>query len=214
MLAIKRSAGVAPVVNLRIHCMQAMKYSSKGSTLALKPREDVTRIPNQGYQWTKKKDFSPPKIERYVNLPWVSKVQRSPWEVSIWGCVRVVGGGGVTLRSNQIRSKKKNTQNPQWGIWWALRSKMQISLPFLKPNSVSVLHHRKSPLQRLKDLRSAVRRGVPACSFRSCSSWTCCGWWCCARCPASVCRSAQPRSRSDSPSLRPWGTAGCTCSGS
>ena len=72
MLAIKRSAGVAPVVNLRIHCMQAMKYSSKGSTLALKPREDVTRIPNQGYQgyqWTKKKDLSPPKIERYVNLP-------------------------------------------------------------------------------------------------------------------------------------------------
>ena len=34
----------------------------KGSTLALKPRADVTRSPKQGYQWPHKKDLCPTKI--------------------------------------------------------------------------------------------------------------------------------------------------------
>ena len=37
------------------------KKVCKGSTLALKPRADVTRSPKQGYQWSHKKDLYPPK---------------------------------------------------------------------------------------------------------------------------------------------------------
>ena len=59
MLAVKRSAGVAPEVNLR-NSAQARKNASE-STLALKPRADVTRSPKQGYQWPNKKDMCPPK---------------------------------------------------------------------------------------------------------------------------------------------------------
>ena len=48
MLAIKRSAGVTPQVNLR-NSMQARKHASESSTLALKSRTDTTS-PKQGYQ--------------------------------------------------------------------------------------------------------------------------------------------------------------------
>ena len=41
--------------------MQVRKHVSKESTLALKPRADVTRNPKQGYQWPHKKDSCPPK---------------------------------------------------------------------------------------------------------------------------------------------------------
>ena len=34
------------------------------STLALKPRVDVTRIPKQGYQWPHKKVLCPPKFKK------------------------------------------------------------------------------------------------------------------------------------------------------
>ena len=60
MLAVKRSAGVAPEVNLR-NSAQARKHASE-STLALKPRADVTISPKQGYQWPHKKDMCPPKF--------------------------------------------------------------------------------------------------------------------------------------------------------
>ena len=40
ILAVKRSAGVTPEVSLRN--MQVTKYTSKESTLALKPRTEVT----------------------------------------------------------------------------------------------------------------------------------------------------------------------------
>ena len=59
MLTVKRSAGLAPEVNLR-NSMQARKHASE-FTLALKPRADVTRSPKQGYQWPHKKDMCPPK---------------------------------------------------------------------------------------------------------------------------------------------------------
>ena len=32
-------------------------------TLALKPKEDITRSPKQGYQWPHKKDLCPPKLK-------------------------------------------------------------------------------------------------------------------------------------------------------
>ena len=44
--------------------MQARKHTSKGSTLALKPRADVTRSPKQGYQWP---HTCPPKILKKTN---------------------------------------------------------------------------------------------------------------------------------------------------
>ena len=57
MLAVKRSAGVTLVVNQGIHCMQVTKHTTKGCTLTLKPRADITRSPKQGHQWSHKKDF-------------------------------------------------------------------------------------------------------------------------------------------------------------
>ena len=45
-----------------IHCMQATKHASEGSTLSLKPRGDVTRSPKQGYQWFHEKDLCPPNF--------------------------------------------------------------------------------------------------------------------------------------------------------
>ena len=49
MKAAKWSAGVTPEVNLR-NLLHTGIELSKGSTLALKPRVDVTRSPKQGYQ--------------------------------------------------------------------------------------------------------------------------------------------------------------------
>ena len=46
-----------------IHCAQARKHASEGSTLALKPEADVARSPKQGYQ-PHKKDLCPPKMYR------------------------------------------------------------------------------------------------------------------------------------------------------
>ena len=62
----KRSAGVAPEVNLR-NSAQARKHASE-STLDLKPRADVTRSPKQGYQWPHKKDMCHPKKSDVVSL--------------------------------------------------------------------------------------------------------------------------------------------------
>ena len=47
-----------------IHCTQATKHASKGSTLALKPRENITRSPKQGYQRPHEKDSCPPKFKK------------------------------------------------------------------------------------------------------------------------------------------------------
>ena len=41
--------------------MQATKHPSEGSTLALKPRGDITRSPKEWYQWSHEKDLPPPK---------------------------------------------------------------------------------------------------------------------------------------------------------
>ena len=46
-----------------IHKIQVTKHAKEGSTLALKPRRDVTRSAKQGYQWPHKKDLRPPKIK-------------------------------------------------------------------------------------------------------------------------------------------------------
>ena len=60
MLAAKKTAGVAPEVNLR-ECTSHTPLPSVNKaepTVALKPRGDVTRSPKQGYQWPHKKDLS------------------------------------------------------------------------------------------------------------------------------------------------------------
>ena len=49
MLAVKRSAGVAPEVNVR-KCTSYMPLPSVNR--ALKPRGDVTRGPKLGHQWS------------------------------------------------------------------------------------------------------------------------------------------------------------------
>ena len=56
---------------------QARKCASEKSTLALKPRADVTRSPKQGYQWPHKKDSCPTKIlkknvGRQIDQRWMS----------------------------------------------------------------------------------------------------------------------------------------------
>ena len=61
MLISIQSAGVALEVNLR-NSAQARKCASKIFTLALKPREDVTVSPKQGYQWLHEKDLCTPKF--------------------------------------------------------------------------------------------------------------------------------------------------------
>ena len=55
MLTAKESAGVAPEMNLRnlLHT-GGEAQQARESTLALKPREEVTRSPKQGYQWPQK----------------------------------------------------------------------------------------------------------------------------------------------------------------
>ena len=56
MLAIYTSRGVTPEVNLRecISCTPPQSSNKAEPTLALKPREDVTRSPKQGYHWPQK----------------------------------------------------------------------------------------------------------------------------------------------------------------
>ena len=44
--------------------MQAMNHTSEGSTLTLKPSSDVTRHPQQGYQWPHKRNSCPPKLKK------------------------------------------------------------------------------------------------------------------------------------------------------
>ena len=51
-----------------IYCKQATKHTSEESTLALKPRGDVTRSPKQGYQWPHKKESCPLKYLSHWKL--------------------------------------------------------------------------------------------------------------------------------------------------
>ena len=70
----KRSAGVAPGMNLRIP-LHAGQWSTQAreSTLALKPRADVTKSPIKGYQWPHKKDWCPPKIKIKERIVWIDE---------------------------------------------------------------------------------------------------------------------------------------------
>ena len=51
----------SPEVNLRERVTPLLSSNKAEPTLALKPREDVTRSPKQGYQWPREKDSCPPK---------------------------------------------------------------------------------------------------------------------------------------------------------
>ena len=59
MLAVKRSAGIAPEVNLG----NQLHTGEEASTLTLKAKADITRSPKQEYQRPHKKDGCPPKIK-------------------------------------------------------------------------------------------------------------------------------------------------------
>ena len=63
MLAAKRSAGVAPEVNLR-HPLCAGEEAHKRRIHPLKLRAEVIRSLKQGYQWPHKKDSCPPKFKK------------------------------------------------------------------------------------------------------------------------------------------------------
>ena len=56
MLAIYTGRGVTPEVNLRecISYMPPQSLNKAEPTLALKPRGDITRSVEQGYQWSQK----------------------------------------------------------------------------------------------------------------------------------------------------------------
>ena len=60
-LGSKRSAGVAPEVNLRNPLHAGNKACKRGIHPSFEPRADITRSPKQGYQWSHKKDWCPPK---------------------------------------------------------------------------------------------------------------------------------------------------------
>ena len=66
MLALYTSKGVAPEVNLRERISRTPLHSSNKAepTLALKPRGDVTRSPEQGYQWPHKWTCVQQKFEK------------------------------------------------------------------------------------------------------------------------------------------------------
>ena len=59
MLAVKRSAGVAPKMNVRTSVHTDEKACKQGDTLALTPGADVTKSPNQ---WPHEKDLCPLKM--------------------------------------------------------------------------------------------------------------------------------------------------------
>ena len=57
ILATKRSAGVAPEVNLRNPLRARDKSRKLGIHPGFETRKDITRLPKQGYQWPHKKGY-------------------------------------------------------------------------------------------------------------------------------------------------------------
>ena len=53
---------MSPSYRERVTCMPSPSTNKAEPTLALKPRGDVTRSPNQEYRWPHKKSLCPPKI--------------------------------------------------------------------------------------------------------------------------------------------------------
>ena len=67
ILAAKRSAGVTPEVDLGNLLHAGNKACERESTMALKPRADITRSPKQEYQWpTKRTDVL--QIQKKINI--------------------------------------------------------------------------------------------------------------------------------------------------
>ena len=64
MQVVKRSAGIAPEVDLRectLHLLPQKQANKADPTLALKSRGDITRNPKQGYQWSQIRHMCPLK---------------------------------------------------------------------------------------------------------------------------------------------------------
>ena len=65
MLAVKRSAGVPPEMNLKERTPHTPPPSSnKAVNSDFESHLDVTRSPKQGYQWPIKKDMCPPEVRK------------------------------------------------------------------------------------------------------------------------------------------------------
>ena len=72
MVAAKWTAGVTPGFNVREYATHTSLPML--STLALKPRGDITRSLKQEYQWSQRKDLCPPKMKQKESyLQWVFK---------------------------------------------------------------------------------------------------------------------------------------------
>ena len=65
-----------------ICCTQATKQARE-STVALKPRADITRSPKQGYQWPHKKDLCPAIffIKKHPEVTKINMLTLRPWRV-------------------------------------------------------------------------------------------------------------------------------------
>ena len=89
MLAIKRSAGVTPEVNLREGISHTPLPSvNKATHSALKPRGDITRSPKQRYQWPNIKGFMSSKIflKNKQKPPLRSEFLMVNFAETLWGC--------------------------------------------------------------------------------------------------------------------------------
>ena len=62
------------------------------STLALKPRADVTRSPKQGYQWPHKKDLCPTK--NLLKKKKIKKKKKEKEKKKGWSSMVRIGEGG------------------------------------------------------------------------------------------------------------------------
>ena len=66
-----------------IHCMQVGKHQVKDPPSLWKPRAEATKSPKQGYQWSHKKNWGPPKcFKKY----WSKKTCKFffKWSISFW----------------------------------------------------------------------------------------------------------------------------------
>ena len=72
--ATKRSAGVAPEVNLRNPFRTVDEAHKQGNALALKPTGDVTRSPKQGYQWPTKRTYVLHVFKNSLGLNLIKKI--------------------------------------------------------------------------------------------------------------------------------------------
>ena len=111
MLALYTGKGVAPEVNLRERISRTPLHSSNKAepTLALKPKGDVTRSPNQGYQWPHKWTCVQQKFKKKLTYNKPSETKESSDKVfyhieshttNLSQCYRVKSSSSIRNHSN------------------------------------------------------------------------------------------------------------------